>query len=70
MLTGKIICCVFVDEDRRRLSTYYTVLRVVVSNKWAVADVPAKIAELGVVQEILVGKPACHLTPKKSQRGL
>ena len=67
-LTGKIIRCVFGDKDRCRLSTYHTVLRVVVSNKWAVADVPGKIAELGGVQEISLGKPAGHLTPKEKAK--
>ena len=64
-LTGKIIRCVFGDKDRRRLSTYHTVLRVIVANKWAVADVPSKIAEFGGVQEISMGKPLGHLTPKE-----
>lgn len=64
-LTGKIIRCVFGDKDRRRLSTYHTVLRVAVANKWAVDDVPATIAELGGVQEISLGKPAGHMTPKE-----
>jgi hypothetical protein len=67
-LTGKIIRCVFGDKDRRRLSTYHTVLRVVVANKWVVADVPAKIAEFGGVQEISLGKPAGHLTPKEKAK--
>ena len=64
-LTGKIIRCVFGDKDRRRLSTYHTVLRRAVAEKWAVEEVPAKIAELGGVQEISLGKPAGHLTPKE-----
>ena len=64
-MTGKIIRCVFGDKDRRRLSTYHTVLRVIVANKWAVADVPSKIAEFGGVQEISMGKPVGHLTPKE-----
>ena len=67
-LTGKIIRCVFGDKDRRRLSTYHTVLRVVVANKWVVADVPAKISEFGGVQEISLGKPAGHLTPKEKAK--
>ena len=58
----------FGDKDRRRLSTYHTVLRVVVANKWVVADVPAKIAEFGGVQEISLGKPAGHLTPKEKAK--
>jgi hypothetical protein len=66
-LTGKIIRCVFGDKDRRRLSTYHTVLRVIVANKWAVADVPSKIAEFGGVQEISMGKPLGHLTPLELQ---
>lgn len=64
-LTGKIIRCVFGDKDRRRLSTYHTVLRVVVADKWAVEDVPTKIAELGGVQEISLGKAGGGLTPKQ-----
>ncbi len=64
-LTGKIIRCVFGDKDRRRLSTYHTVLRVIVANKWAVDDVPGKIAECGGVQEMSLGKPAGHLSPKE-----
>ena len=36
LLTAKIIRCVFGAKDRRRLSTYHTVLRVIVANKWAV----------------------------------
>lgn len=64
-MTGKIIRCVFGDKDRRRLSTYHTVLRVIVANKWAVDDVPGKIAECGGVQEMSLGKPAGHLSPKE-----
>jgi hypothetical protein len=67
-LTGKIIRCVFGDKDRRRLSTYHTVLRVVVAQKWAVVEVPAKIAEFGGVQEMSLGKPAGHLTPKEKAK--
>ena len=65
LLTAKIIRCVFGAKDRRRLSTYHTVLRVIVANKWAVDQVPAKIAEFGGVQEISLGKPLGSLTPKQ-----
>jgi hypothetical protein len=64
-LTGKIIRCVFGDKDRRRMSTYHTVLRKAVAEKWAVDDVPAKIAEGGGVQEISLGKPDGYLKPKE-----
>lgn len=64
-LTAKLIRCVFGDKDRRRLSTYHTVLRVAVANKWSVVDVPAKIAEFGGVQEISLGKPVGALTSKQ-----
>lgn len=64
-LTGKIIRCVFGDKDRRRLSTYHTVLRVAVKNEWPVAEVPAKIAQFGGVQEISLGKVDGYLTPKQ-----
>jgi hypothetical protein len=64
-LTGKIIRCVFGDKDRRRLCTYHTALRVVVQKQWPVAEVPAKIAELGGVQEISLGKAEGHLTPRQ-----
>ena len=64
-LTGKIIRCVFGDKDRRRLSTYHTVLRVIVADKWLVTDVCTKIAEYGGVQEISLGRKAGSLTPKE-----
>lgn len=64
-LTGKIIRCVFGDRDRRRMSTYHTVLRKAVTDKWAVDEVPAKIAEFGGVQEISLGKAGGGLTPKE-----
>jgi hypothetical protein len=52
----KVIRCVFGDRDRRRLSTYHTVLRVAIADKWAVVDVASKIGEYGGVQEISLGK--------------
>lgn len=55
-LSLKVIRCVFGDRDRRRLSTYHTVLRVAISDKWVVADVATKIGEYGGVQEISLGK--------------
>ncbi len=63
-LTGKIIRCVFGDRDRRRRSTYHTVLRAAVNEKWAVNEVSTKIAERGGVQEISLVKPG-YLKPSE-----
>jgi hypothetical protein len=64
-LTAKIIRCVFGAKDRRRLSTYHTVLRRAATAQWLLEEVPTKIAEFGGVQEISLGKPAGSLTPKQ-----
>lgn len=56
-LSLKVIRCVFGDRDRRRLSTYHTVLRVAITDKWSVADVAQNIGNYGGVQEISVRKP-------------
>jgi hypothetical protein len=64
-ITAKIIRCVFGDRDRRRLSTYHTVLRRAATEQWLMEEVPTKIAEFGGVQEISLGKPAGSLTPKQ-----
>lgn len=64
-MTAKIIRCVFGAKDRRRLSTYHTVLRRAVMEQWLLEEVPAKIAEFGGVQELSLGKPAGSLTPKQ-----
>ncbi len=64
-LTGKIIRCVFGDRDRRRMSTYHTVLRKAVADKWAVEEVPAKINEGGGVQEISLNKAPGYLKPSE-----
>jgi hypothetical protein len=64
-ITAKIIRCVFGDRDRRRLSTYHTVLRRAATEQWLLAEVPTKITEFGGVQEISLGKPAGSLTPKQ-----
>jgi hypothetical protein len=64
-ITAKIIRCVFGDKDRRRLSTYHTVLRRAASEQWLLEEVPAKIAQFGGVQEISLGKPEGSLTPKQ-----
>ena len=55
-LSLKVIRCVFGEKDRRRISTYHTVLRVAIAEKWALTEVAAKIAERGGVQEISVRK--------------
>lgn len=63
-LSLKVIRCVFGDRDRRRLSTYHTVLRVAIADKWAAADVAVKIGEHGGVQELSLGKRG-GMTPKE-----
>ena len=55
-LSLKVIRCVFGEKDRRRISTYHTVLRVAVAEKWSLTEVATKIAERGGVQEISVRK--------------
>jgi hypothetical protein len=55
-LSLKVIRCVFGDKDRRRISTYHTVLRVAIAEKWDLNEVAAKITERGGVQEISVRK--------------
>jgi hypothetical protein len=55
-LSQKVIRCVFGDKDRRRISTYHTVLRVAITEKWALSEVASKITERGGVQEISVRK--------------
>jgi len=55
-LSLKVIRCIFGEKDRRRISTYHTVLRVAISEKWTLTEVAAKIAERGGVQEISVRK--------------
>jgi hypothetical protein len=51
-LTLKVIHCVFGAKDRRRLSTYHTVLRVAIAENWKVEEVAEKIIERGGIQEI------------------
>ena len=64
-LSAKIIRCIFAGTDRRRLSTYHTVLRVAIKNGWKQADFSAEIAKHGGVQEISLGGRKDGLTPKK-----
>lgn len=56
-LSLKVIRCVFGDRDRRRLSTYHTVLLAAIADKWAVSSVAKHISECGGVQEISLRKP-------------
>ena len=55
-LSQKVIRCIFGDKDRRRISTYHTVLRVAIAEKWTLNEVASKITERGGVQEISVRK--------------
>lgn len=64
-MAARIIRCVFGNKDRRRISTYTSVLKFIIKQGYAVADVPAKIAELGGVQEISLGRAGNALTPKQ-----
>ena len=61
----KIVRCVFGDRDRRRISTYNVVLRRIIAEGWAVADVPAQIAACGGVQEMSLGRKPGTLTAKE-----
>lgn len=64
-LASRIIRCVFGNKDRRRISTYTTVLKFIVKQGYTVAEVPQRIAEFGGVQEISLGKAGNALTPKQ-----
>lgn len=64
-LTAKVIRCVFATTDRRRLSTYHTVLRVAVAQDWKVEQFSTNIAACGGVQEISLGKATGALTAKQ-----
>lgn len=55
-LSLKVIRCVFGEKDRRRISTYHTVLRVAIAESWSLTEVATKIAERGGVQEISMRK--------------
>ncbi len=63
-LTKRIIRCVFGDRDRRRISTYHTVLRYIVAQNWSPNEVVAGITAAGGVQEISLGHPAGYVSPK------
>lgn len=63
-LTQRIVRCVFGNRDRRRISTYHTVLRYIVAQNWSPADVVAGITAAGGVQEISLGHPAGYVSPK------
>ena len=63
-LTQKIIRCVFGNLDRRRISTYHTVLRYIVAQKWDPAQVVDGIKNAGGVQEISLGHPKGYISPK------
>lgn len=64
-LTGKIIRCVFEGTDRRRLSTYHSVLRVAVAESWAPEEFSERIAAQGGVQAISLGKANGAMTAKQ-----
>ena len=63
--TTKVIRAIFGNRDRRRLSTYNTVLKFLVKMNFAGSDIPSKIAEYGGVQEISLGRPEGFITPKQ-----
>jgi len=65
-LTLKVIRCVFGEKDRRRLSTYHSVLLVAVADKWDAMEVAQKISECGGVQEISVRKPSGMTAKEKA----
>jgi hypothetical protein len=63
-LTLKVIHCVFGAKDRRRLSTYHTVLRVAIAENWKVEEVAQRIIERGGIQEISLQRKV-GLKPKQ-----
>lgn len=63
-LTQRIIRCVFGNRDRRRISTYHTVLRYIVGKQWSPAQVVQGITNAGGVQEISLGHPKTYVSPK------
>lgn len=67
-LAVRIIRCVFGNKDRRRISTYTTVLKFIIKQGYTVAEVPARIAEFGGVQEISLGKMGNALTAKQKAK--
>jgi len=64
-LTGKIIRCVFAGTDRRRMSTYHTVLRVAVAQDWQPNEFASNLAKFGGVQEISLSKASGAMTAKQ-----
>jgi len=64
-LTGKIIRCVFAGTDRRRMSTYHTVLRVAVAQGWQPHEFASNISKYGGVQEISLSKASGAMTAKQ-----
>jgi len=64
-LSGKIIRCVFEGTDRRRLSTYHTVLRVAVAQNWKPEEFSKNITDFGGVQAISLGKACGAMTAKQ-----
>ena len=64
-LPQRIIRCVFGNRDRRRISAYNVALRVMIAENWEVAEVPAKIAERGGVQEMSVARKPGAMTAKQ-----
>jgi hypothetical protein len=61
-LSLKVIRCVFGNKDRRRLSTYHTVLRVAIDEKWDVQAVAKNISERGGVQEVSLASSGGGIT--------
>ena len=61
-LSLKVIRCVFGNKDRRRLSTYHTVLRVAIDEKWDVKTVAQNISERGGVQEVSIASSSGGMT--------
>lgn len=66
-LTLKIIRCIFGSQDRRRISSYHTALRVAIAEKWAAEDVASEIKSRGGIQELSLQRPGALTAKAKAE---
>jgi hypothetical protein len=66
-LTLKIIRCIFGSQDRRRISSYHTALRVAIAEKWAPEEVASKIKICGGIQELSLQRPGALTAKAKAE---
>ncbi len=66
-LTLRIIRCIFGSQDRRRISSYHTALRVAIAEKWAPEDVASEIRSRGGIQELSLQRPGAMTAKAKAE---